>query len=298
MTNLSDLGNFQLGSVQLGAVQHTMTHFESLSFSDSSEISLTAIMTEAALTFADSENIEFDAAFQEVLTFFEHVWYPAFYQAGILGRIVNPIDITSEGFCNAVLQTGQSIELNDVPERAFLQVKQRIQTFDNEIKIYPGDAVMYTCPALVIAAGDVVLHNFIEYTIFTWIDRFFGGNLIFRKVALRRKEIFNLPMPKVLGLSASANLEGKTTLTWEDVDKNVYPSFDHFNIYRGIITGGPYTFIKSTTSNSFTDKNLVPNAEYFYIVKAVDKFGFEGVASDEAVTPIDNTKPETPKGGR
>lgn len=296
-SNQADLGIFKLGTVNLGAQLNQMSLFDSFGISDATQIDI-EILLEEAFAVGDLFDISYELELEDTFQFFENIYYPAFYQAGIQGRIVNPIDITSDGFCDYVLQTGQSIELNDVPARAFLQIKQRGQTFDNEIKIHPGDAIMYTCPDLVIAVGDVVFHNFIEYTIFTWIDRPFNGNIIFRKVALRRKELFNLPMPQPTGLQASPNYEGKTTLTWNEVDKDVYPSFDHFNLYRSVVSGGPWTLIQSTKSNSHTDRNLTPNFAYYYIVKAVDKYGFESVDSNEAVTDIDTTKPSTPVGGR
>ena len=296
-SNQADLGIFKLGTVNLGAQLSQMSMFDSFSMSDSIDVYMEALL-EDALTFADYVDVVITIEMFTDFQFFENIWYPAFYQAGIRGRIVNPIDVTSEGFCEAVINTGQSLELNDVPARAFIQVKQRIQTFDNEIKIFPGDAVMYSCPDLVIAVGDVVFHNFIEYTIFTWIDRLFNGNTIFRKVALRRKELFNIPMPQVAGLAASPNYEGKTTLTWDEVDKDVFPSFDHFNVYRSLVTGGPYTLVDSTKSNKFTDTNLIANTPYFYVVAAVDKYGFEGTPSAEVETGTDTTKPSKPIGGR
>ncbi len=54
-----------------------------------------------------------------------------------------------------------------------------------------------------------------------------------------------------------------------------------YNVKRAFVTGGPYTQISSTVTNSFTDTNVINGLAYFYVVSA-SNLGGEGVDSAEA----------------
>jgi fibronectin type 3 domain-containing protein len=56
-----------------------------------------------------------------------------------------------------------------------------------------------------------------------------------------------------------------------------------YNVYRGTITGGPYTKLNSSSVAvlTFTDSTVVAGQTYFYVVTSVDGSGLESVFSTE-----------------
>lgn len=62
-----------------------------------------------------------------------------------------------------------------------------------------------------------------------------------------------------------------------------------YNVYRSVVSGGPYTKISPTltaTTLSFNDLSPVSGQTYFYIVTAVDGSGVESLASKEVTVTI------------
>ncbi len=56
-----------------------------------------------------------------------------------------------------------------------------------------------------------------------------------------------------------------------------------YNVYRGLISGGPYTEIAAAvTVTSFSDTTGLGGVKYFYVVTGVDSGGFESSFSNEA----------------
>ena len=62
----------------------------------------------------------------------------------------------------------------------------------------------------------------------------------------------------------SASPEG-IALIWDAVG-----DADFYEVLRSATTGGPYTEIGETSATTFTDTNVVEDATYFYVVRAVD----------------------------
>lgn len=56
-----------------------------------------------------------------------------------------------------------------------------------------------------------------------------------------------------------------------------------YNVYRGTVSGGPYSRITSTptTALQFTDNAVTAGQTYFYVVTAVSGSGVESVTSNE-----------------
>ena len=56
-----------------------------------------------------------------------------------------------------------------------------------------------------------------------------------------------------------------------------------YNVYRGTVSGGPYSRITSTptTALQFTDNAVAAGQTYFYVVTAVSGSGVESVTSNE-----------------
>ena len=62
-----------------------------------------------------------------------------------------------------------------------------------------------------------------------------------------------------------------------------------YNVYRGTISGGPYSKISATlspTTLTFTDASPVSGKQYFYVVTALNTSGAESVASSEVAVTI------------
>ncbi len=56
-----------------------------------------------------------------------------------------------------------------------------------------------------------------------------------------------------------------------------------YNLYRGTMSGGPYTQVASrNTSSTYTDSTVVAGQTYFYVVTSVDGSGRESVYSNQA----------------
>lgn len=303
--------------------------------------------------------------------------YPTIGWAGILGKIVLRMNVEDTDFCAAVEESGQSIELNGTPGRAFCQVQKTTRQYDHGIQIYPGDAVLYVCPSdtTLPAVGDTITFDGYNYTVINRLNQHFNGNIIYIEYGLQR--IRSIPaIGQVQGVVASPNYEGKTTLSWDEIGSLW---LDHYEIWEsltamttnsiGLIgvnitqteteitlttaySGGEYAtgqritivdsagndgdyivisyqdngaglgqitvagalddtaplgtvqnlinhYLRSTTkSNSKTIKNLTPNTIYYYLVRAIDKYGNTGAWAVEAATPINTTKPPKVEGIR
>ena len=60
-----------------------------------------------------------------------------------------------------------------------------------------------------------------------------------------------------------------------------------YNVYRGTVSGGPYSLLKSgVSSTAYTDSNVQSGSTYYYVTTAVDGRGLQSVYSDEAQAVI------------
>ena len=89
----------------------------------------------------------------------------------------------------------------------------------------------------------------------------------------------------ITDLAARAK-SGKVQLTWTDSGVN------HYNVYRGTSSGGPYQFIANTTSrySTYLDKTVVNDTPYFFVVREAAASGTETCQSIEVSS--------TPRAGR
>jgi hypothetical protein len=92
--------------------------------------------------------------------------------------------------------------------------------------------------------------------------------------------------PALVSLSGTgvAPIQHWVDLTWNASTSTVA----EYNVYRGTVSGGPYTKINSAlvTALTYTDSNVVSGATYFYVVTAVDSGGNESAFSNEALAII------------
>ena len=72
-------------------------------------------------------------------------------------------------------------------------------------------------------------------------------------------------------------------------DSSASSTLQGYNVYRSLISGGPYTKISPTLSPTtllFTDTTPISGQKYFYVVTAVDTSGAESAASLEVAVTI------------
>ena len=81
--------------------------------------------------------------------------------------------------------------------------------------------------------------------------------------------------------------------------KNTSQTYNNtgFEVYRASTSGGPYTYLGITPSDTvqFLDKNLLSNKTYYYIVRAVNNNGASANSPEVSVlTQVDNQAPTAP----
>jgi fibronectin type 3 domain-containing protein len=61
-----------------------------------------------------------------------------------------------------------------------------------------------------------------------------------------------------------------------------------YHIYRGTVTGGPYSILDSApvASDAYTDSMVQSGQTYFYVVRSIDNTGMESVNSSEVQAVI------------
>lgn len=99
------------------------------------------------------------------------------------------------------------------------------------------------------------------------------------------------------GLVATAG-DAQVVLAWDD---NVEGDLANYRVYRGTVTGGPYTRIAVVPDSAYTAVGLTNGTEYFFVVTAVDTSLNESAESNEdSDTPTgaaaDVTAPAVPTG--
>ena len=83
-----------------------------------------------------------------------------------------------------------------------------------------------------------------------------------------------------------APLAHSVDITW---DPSTSATLQGYNVYRGTVSGGPYSKISPTLTTStllFTDTTPVSGKQYFYVVTAVDTSGAESSASAQVAATI------------
>ena len=98
---------------------------------------------------------------------------------------------------------------------------------------------------------------------------------------------------KPLGLDATGG-DAFVSLVWND---NNEPDLAGYNVYRSMVSGGPYSQIAGGIEpNSYTNNGLGKGKTYYYVVKAVDTSLNLSMASDAAsAIPLDDDDPDAPR---
>ena len=90
--------------------------------------------------------------------------------------------------------------------------------------------------------------------------------------------------PATVTLSGTGVVQHSVALSWIASTSSVAG----YNVYRGAVTGGPYTKINSSliTALTFTDTAVQSGTTYYYVATAVDSSGSESVNSNEVSAAI------------
>ncbi|MFH1032654.1 MAG: hypothetical protein V1767_08860 [Chloroflexota bacterium] len=96
------------------------------------------------------------------------------------------------------------------------------------------------------------------------------------------------------GLTATPGAE-QISLDWND---NTEPDIAGYNVYRGTVSGGPYSKINGSlvTSSNYTNIQLYGGGTYYYVVRAQDNGSAESGNSNEANATATNVAPSAPTG--
>ncbi len=103
-----------------------------------------------------------------------------------------------------------------------------------------------------------------------------------------------VPPTAPTGLVATPG-DGLVSLDWNN---NTEPDLNGYNVYRSLVSGGPYSKVNGTlvATSNYTDAGLTAGITYYYVVTAVDLGGYEsGYSNQASATPYDNP-PAAPTG--
>jgi centrosomal CEP192-like protein len=94
----------------------------------------------------------------------------------------------------------------------------------------------------------------------------------------------NSPLAIALSGSGAAIVSNSVTLNWTPSTS----SYAGFNVYRGALSGGPYTKVNSAliSATSFSDSSVSSGQTYYYVATEVDSTGAESVYSSEVIATI------------
>jgi fibronectin type 3 domain-containing protein len=79
-------------------------------------------------------------------------------------------------------------------------------------------------------------------------------------------------------------VQHSVALTWTASTSTI----SGYNVYRGAVSGGPYTKINSSPVAilTYSDSTVLSGSTYYYVTTAVDSSGDESVYSNAASAPI------------
>lgn len=85
--------------------------------------------------------------------------------------------------------------------------------------------------------------------------------------------------------TGKAPIQHSVDLTW-DASVNAVG----YNVYRGTVSGGPYTMINSSlnSTTAYTDSTVVSGQTYYYVATTVDGSSNESGYSNQAQAVIPN----------
>jgi len=82
-----------------------------------------------------------------------------------------------------------------------------------------------------------------------------------------------------LEVTATSDSQLELELVWK---ANIEPDVGQYNVYRSETSGGEFSLIGSSTTNSYSDTGLEAETIYYYTVEAVETSDNVGEPSDPA----------------
>jgi predicted alpha-1,6-mannanase (GH76 family)/fibronectin type 3 domain-containing protein len=117
---------------------------------------------------------------------------------------------------------------------------------------------------------------------------YFNGRLddiqIFNRV-LGNNEIAALYDSHTFAPDAPTNLTAMTANSQVTLSWNASPLATSYTVSRSLTPGGTYTAIGSTSTNTYTDSNVVSGVTYYYVVAAANAVGLGSNSAEIGVTP-------------
>lgn len=85
-------------------------------------------------------------------------------------------------------------------------------------------------------------------------------------------------------VTVSAPIQHTVTLGWTASTSAV----SGYNVYRGTVSGGPYTQINTAldASSSYVDNTVISGTTYFYVVTSVDASNVESTFSNQVSVTV------------
>jgi fibronectin type 3 domain-containing protein len=83
--------------------------------------------------------------------------------------------------------------------------------------------------------------------------------------------------------TGTAAIQHTVDLNWTGT-----PNAASYNIYRGIVSGGPYTMINSSGTTAYADNTVVSGQTYYYVAAAVNDSSNESGYSNETQAVVPN----------
>lgn len=93
----------------------------------------------------------------------------------------------------------------------------------------------------------------------------------------------NSPIVQSISGTGTAPIQHTVDLTWAGS-----PNAVSYNIYRGTVSGGPYTMINSSSTTAYADNSVVSGQTYYYVAAALDSSSNESGYSNETQAVIPN----------
>jgi len=124
-----------------------------------------------------------------------------------------------------------------------------------------------------------------------WNEEYYGDQYPFSTgfaIIMLRKTVFVSCVSNLAGRGTSSGTSpARVDLTWSSVQ-----GADHYVIFRGTVTGGPYTMLKNNvTGTSYSDTSGLQNGHtYYYVLQPANSQGGEICQSNEAKVTIPNTR--------
>ena len=86
--------------------------------------------------------------------------------------------------------------------------------------------------------------------------------------------------PPTTPASVSSSLRAMVTIAW-----SASTGATSYNVYRSMVSGGPYTLAGSSAGLSYVDSNVQAGTAYYYVVTAVNAAGQSGYSSELVEIP-------------